>query len=136
MIFKMYVKGKFVLWQPGYYDLLTKIKAKKIQVFEVLIILKRTVTVSHKKFSWNTIIRLCTFGKFYIVKLNYFSEWNVSKHFWLVTVLVISEIKILLVNTENSCISVTHPILGASVHTGCYTCNFLVDIIYALFICM
>ena len=33
----MWLKSKFVLWQPGYYNLLTEIKNKKIHVFDVLI---------------------------------------------------------------------------------------------------
>ena len=36
----------------------------------------------------------------------------------------------------NSCISVTHPILGGKFHTGYYIYNSLVYVIYLLFICM
>ena len=60
MILKMWVKSKFVLWQPRYYNLLTEKKHKKIHDFDL------------KKFSSNNIFRWYTFGKFYIVKFNYF----------------------------------------------------------------
>ena len=56
-----------------------------LHVFEVLIFLwKRTVTVNLKKVSSNTIFRWYTFGEFYIVKFNYFSERpnTVNKRFW------------------------------------------------------
>ena len=49
-------------------------------------------------------------------------ERDVLKCFWLTTVLEILEIKLvtsLVSIKKNPCISVTHPILGASVHTGC-----------------
>ena len=38
-ISKIWVKNKFVLWQPRYYNLLTE-KGKKIYVFEALLFLK------------------------------------------------------------------------------------------------
>ena len=61
MILKMWVKSKFVLWQPRYYNLLTEKKDKKIHDFDL------------KKFSSNKkAFRWYTFGKFYIVKFNYF----------------------------------------------------------------
>ena len=40
MILKMWVKRKFVLWQPRYYNLLTQKKDRKIHAFEVLFFLK------------------------------------------------------------------------------------------------
>ena len=40
MIFKMWVKSKFVFRQPGYYNLLTEKKDKNIHVFGVLICLR------------------------------------------------------------------------------------------------
>ena len=40
MIFKMWVKSKFVLWQLRYNKLLTEKKSKKICVFEILVFLK------------------------------------------------------------------------------------------------
>ena len=61
MILKMSVKSKFVLWQPRYYNLLTEKKDKKIHDFDL------------KKLSSNNIFRWYTFGKFWIVKFNYFS---------------------------------------------------------------
>ena len=36
---------------------------------------------------------------------------------------------------KNSCISVTHPILGGSVNTGCYIYNSLVVLLYYLSAC-
>ena len=56
-----------------------------LHVFEVLIFFwKLTVTVNPNKFSSNTIFRWYTFGKFYIVKFNYFSERpnTVKERFW------------------------------------------------------
>ena len=69
IILKMWVKSKFALWQPRYYNLLTVKNNKKIHVFEVLIFFifwKLTGTVSLKKFASNTILILtsCTFQKF------------------------------------------------------------------------
>ena len=40
LIFEMWVQSKFLLLQPGYYNLLTEKKNVKIHVFEVLIFLK------------------------------------------------------------------------------------------------
>ena len=40
MIFQSVGKIRFVLWQPGYYNLLTEKKDKKVYAFEVLIFLK------------------------------------------------------------------------------------------------
>ena len=34
---------------------------------------KRAVTLNLKNFSWSTIFRWCTFGKFFIVEFNYLS---------------------------------------------------------------
>ena len=73
MILKMWVKSKFVLCQPRYYNLLTE-KYKEIHVFEVLSFERRTLAVNLKKFSRNTIFRWNIFGKFYFVKFNYFSR--------------------------------------------------------------
>ena len=56
MILKMWVKSKFVLCQPRYYNLLTE-KYKEIHVFEVLSFERRTLAVNLKKFSRNTIFR-------------------------------------------------------------------------------
>ena len=75
MILKPWLKSKFVLWQPHYYKLLTEKRMRKCTFFEVLIFFwKRTATVNRKKLSSNTIFRLKNFGKFYTVKVNYFSE--------------------------------------------------------------
>ena len=73
MILKMWVKSKFVLCQPRYYNLLTE-KYKEIHVLEVLSFERRTLAVNLKKFSRNTIFRWYIFGKFYFVKFNYFSR--------------------------------------------------------------
>ena len=56
MILKMWVKSKFVLCQPRYYNLLTE-KYKEIHVLEVLSFERRTLAVNLKKFSRNTIFR-------------------------------------------------------------------------------
>ena len=84
MIFKMWVKSKFVLWKPRYNHLFAEKKGKKLYVSETLIFWKHTVPVNLKKFSSNTISRLYTWGKFYMVKLNYFSGRpnKVKERFW------------------------------------------------------
>ena len=46
MILKMWVKSEFVLWKPRYYNLLTEKKDKKIHVFEIIILWKRTIILS------------------------------------------------------------------------------------------
>ena len=71
-------------WQPGYYNLLTAKKDKKIHVFEVLIFLEHTITISLKKFSSNTIFSWYNFGIFYIAKFNYISGGpnKVKEMFW------------------------------------------------------
>ena len=73
IIFKMWVKSKFVLWQPRCCNLLTEKKDKKFTLLKCSCFWKRTVTVNLKKFSLSTILRWYTFWKFYIVKLNYSS---------------------------------------------------------------
>ena len=67
MILKMWVRGKFVLCQRRFYNLLTK---DKYHVFEVLIFFEGTATVSLKKFSSSTIFRWNFFEKFYIIYSN------------------------------------------------------------------
>ena len=42
----MWVKSKFVLWQPRYYILLTEKKDMKVHVLEILIFWKCTVILS------------------------------------------------------------------------------------------
>ena len=46
MILKMWVKSEFVLRKPRYYNLLTEKKDKKIHVFEIIILWKRTIILS------------------------------------------------------------------------------------------
>ena len=58
MNLELWVKSKFVLWQTRYYNWLKKKNNKRIYVFEVLIIWKRSVTVNLKKFSLNTAFTL------------------------------------------------------------------------------
>ena len=76
-------------------------KGKKLYVSETLIVWSHTVPVNHKKFSSNTIFRLYTSEKFYMVKFSYFSR--------LTTIWVIFEIKILLLRNKKY-LYVTHPI--------------------------
>ena len=89
IILKMWVKSKFVLWQPCYYNLLTEKKKKNSRLWSTHFFWKCRFffTATLKNFSSNTIFRWYTFGKFYIVKLNYFSGrpnkgrerfWNLS----------------------------------------------------------
>ena len=84
IIWRMLVKSKFALWHLLYYNLLTVKNHKKIHVFKYSFFFKLTGTVSLKKFSSNTILRSCTFGKFYIVKFNHFSRRpdEVKERFW------------------------------------------------------
>ena len=105
-LLKMWVKSKFVLWQLGYYNLLTEKKEKKIHVFEVLIFLKTSCYCQSQVFSLNTVFRWYTLEKFYVVIFNYFSgrpnkvKEDVLKYFWLTTVLVILKINKSLVSIE------------------------------------
>ena len=78
IIFKMFVKSKFVLWQPRYYNLMTEKGIRKFTLFNsreynvVLIFLKTP--------SLDDIL----LGKFYIVKFNYFSGRpnKMEERFW------------------------------------------------------
>ena len=99
------MKSKFVLWQPRCYNLLIEKKDKKIQIFEAFIFFcKFIVTVSLKMFSSNTTFRWNTFRKFFtlsnsIVSVENLTRWKRSLNcFWLTTMLVILETKILLVS--------------------------------------
>ena len=56
MILQMWVKSKFVLCQPRYYNLLAEKKCKKIDVFEVMLFWRRTITVNLKKWASNAIL--------------------------------------------------------------------------------
>ena len=74
IILKVWLKCKFVLWQSRYYKLLTENKDKKIHVFwSTHFFFFLTAAAIPRKLS-NIIFRLQTFGKVYIVKINYFSE--------------------------------------------------------------
>ena len=80
MILKMWLKSKLFLWQ------FTE-KKKRIRNFTFLkysFFKKRSSTANLKKLSSNTLFRLHTFGKFYIAKINYFSERpnKVKERFW------------------------------------------------------
>ena len=114
MIFQMWMKSKFILWQPRCYDWMKKMIQKfmflKYSFFENVLL----VSVSRNS------LQTPSFGKFYILTFNYFSEKEVLKYFWLTTVLVISKIKISTLVLKNPCISASHLKLGESVHTGCY----------------
>ena len=92
-------------------------------------------------FFW--IFRWCSFGKFYMVKFNYFtarperrkSGREVLKYFRLITMLAIYEIKMLLVRIKKYLYQCRPSLLCRSVHTGCYIYNSLIHMIY-LFICI
>ena len=64
MTLKMWVKSKFVLFQPRYYNLFTE---KKIHVFEVLFLLKTFRYCQSQEILFKYI-----FGKLYIFKFIYF----------------------------------------------------------------
>ena len=121
------MKSKFVLWQPRYYDLLTE--EKTFTFLKYSFVLKM-----YCYFSSNTIFRWYTLGKFYIIKFNYFSGGARGFEIFLIDHFAgdIGNKNITDKYLKNSCISVTHPILGGSVNTVCYIYNSLV----ALFICM
>ena len=51
MIFKIWVKSKFVLWQPRYYNWLTEKRIKQIMFLEYSFFWKRTTTDN----SWNSL---------------------------------------------------------------------------------
>ena len=63
IILKMWVKSKFVLWQPLYFDLLTAKNNKKLTFWSTFF-WELAGTVSLKKFFSNTILRSCAFGNF------------------------------------------------------------------------
>ena len=73
MILKMWLKIKFVLWQPRYCKLLTRKIKRKFAFLNYSFFWKRTAIVNLKKFSSNTVFRLYTFRELYIVKFSYFS---------------------------------------------------------------
>ena len=89
---------------------------------------KRTVTVNLKNFFLDDIL----LGNFILSNL-IFSLEDLIRGNRLFEIFLIDHYA---GDIENSCISVTHHILGALVHIGCYTHNSLVHIIYVLFICM
>ena len=99
---------------------------------------KRTVIVNLKQFSSNTIFRWYTFGKFYIIKFNYFSEGARGFEIFFIDYFAgdTGNKNIAGKYLKNLCTSVTHPIIGGSINTGCYIYNSLVHIMYVLFICM
>ena len=84
IILKMWVKSKFVLWQPRYYNLLTVKNNKKLTFLKYFFFWELAGTVSLKKIFSNTILRSCAFGKFYIARFNYFSGRpnKVKERFW------------------------------------------------------
>ena len=132
---QMWMKSKFVLWQPRCYDLLTGEKGYVHSCFwSTHFFWKRTVKVNLNKFSSNTIFRWYTLRKFHIIKFNYLSGGARGFEIFLIDHFAgdIGNKNIAGKYLKNSCISVTHPILGGSVNTGCYIYNFLV----VLFICM
>ena len=103
MILKMWLKGKFVLWQSRYCKLLTGKTIRKFTFLNYSFFWKRTAIVNLKKFSSNTVFRLYTFREFYIVKFSYFSGKpnkvkQVLKYFWLTPMLLILEIIISLIS--------------------------------------
>ena len=103
MILKMWLKGKFVLWQSRYCKLLTGKTIRKFTFLNYSFFWKRTAIVNLKKFSSNTVFRLYTFREFYIVKFIYFSGKpnkvkQVLKYFWLTPMLLILEIIISLIS--------------------------------------
>ena len=141
MILKMWLKIKFVLWQPRYCKLLTRKIKRKFTFLNYSFFWKRTAIVNLKKFSSNTVFRLYNFGEFYLVKFSYFSG-KPNK--------VETGIKIFLIDTyatnignnniadkylKNSCESATYPILSGLACTGWYVYKSSVYI-YVLFICM
>ena len=73
IISKLWVKSKFVLWQPRYYNLLTKTIIRRFTFLKCLFSWKLTGIFNLKKSSSSTIFRWCTFGKLYIAKFNYCS---------------------------------------------------------------
>ena len=129
MILKMRVK--FVLWQPRYCNLLTE-KSKKIYAFDAFLNLK--------KFSLNSVFRWYRFGKFYIVKFNYFSgrPYMVKERFWNIFDWALCEWYLKQSYCwyvfKDTCISVIRPILCGLVHTRCHSYNSLVHAMYVLFI--
>ena len=83
-IFKMWMKSKFVLRQPGYYNLLIEKKGETIHLFEVLIFLKTYCYCQSQEIFFKHHLWWYTFGKFYIAKFNYFSgrPYKVKEMFW------------------------------------------------------
>ena len=47
MVFKTWIKINFVLCQPGYYNLVTEKKYKKIHVFEVPLCQSQEILLKH-----------------------------------------------------------------------------------------
>ena len=129
MIFKMWKKSKFVLWQLRY-NLLTE-KRVRIYFFEALIILKtycQSQEILFKHHLQTIFLREILHGLFWNSIILVEGKREVFKYFWLNTMQVILEVKILLVRNKNIYISVTHPILYGSVHTGCCTYKAVVYI--------
>ena len=74
----MWVKSKFALWQPRYYNLLTVKNNKKIHVFEVLIFFYFLKTYRYCqseeiRFKHHPYPYIMHISEIYFVKFNYFS---------------------------------------------------------------
>ena len=142
------MKSKFVLWQPRCYNLLIEKKDKKIQIFEAFIFFwKFIVTVSLKMFSSNTTFRWNTFRKFFtlsnsIVSVENLTRWKRSlNYFWLTTMLVILETKILLVSITKFLYQIYSPYTKWVSFTQLYlkllgSYNFYITYLYVIETCL
>ena len=142
------MKSKFVLWQPRCYNLLIEKKDKKIQIFEAFIFFwKFIVTVSLKMFSSNTTFRWNTFRKFFtlsnsIVSVENLTRWKRSlNYFWLTTMLVILETKILLVSITKFLYQIYPPYTKWVSFTQLYlnllgSYNFYITYLYVIETCL
>ena len=130
---------KFVLWQLLYHNLLTEKSDNKLHVFQHSFFWEHAVSANVKKILFKHHIILL--GNFtwssLIILLEDLIRWKKCLEIFLIYPCAGElEMKISLVIIKNSCVSVTHPILGRSVHTGCYIYNSLAHKIYVLFIYM
>ena len=142
------MKSKFALWQPRCYNLLIEKKDKKIQIFEAFIFFwKFIVTVSLKMLSSNTTFRWNTFRKFFtllnsIVSVENLTRWKRSlNYFWLTTMLVILETKILLVSITKFLYQIYPPYTKWVSFTQLYlkllgSYNFYITYLYVIETCL
>ena len=142
MIFKLWVNSKFVLWQQRYYNLLAEEKDKKI-TFLKYDFFKNVVLLSISRNSLQTpslhgiLLRNFILSNS-IILVEILIKWKRCFEIFLNDQCAgdIGNKNIAVHYLKNSCISVSHPILGGSVHTWWCIYNSLVHNLHVVVACL